>query len=288
MNAPFIIEPRRRDVAGLAVGRLLPVARRRTVGPFIYFDHMGPAEMAPGTGIDVPPHPHINLATVTYLFEGSLVHRDSLGSHQEIVPGDINWMTAGSGIAHSERTGPDVRRRKSRTHGIQLWVALPKESEESDPEFHHHPGDTLPEVSYDRCRIRLLVGEAWGEASPVRTHSPMVYADAVLEVGGVVTMPDNQPEMAAYLVEGSVRVGAETFDTPRMLVFDGGNATRIEALEPTRMILLGGAGLDGPRFIWWNFVSSSQARIERAKRDWKEGRFPKVGGDTDEFVPLPE
>ncbi len=288
VNPPHIIEPRRRDVAGLPVRRLLPVARRRTVGPFIFFDHMGPAEFGPGNGIDGPPHPHINLATLTYLFEGSLLHRDSLGFHQNILPGDINWMTAGSGIVHSERTPPEVRKRASRTHGIQLWVALPQANEESDPEFHHHPGNTLPEVSDDGGRIRVLIGKGWGEASPVLTHSPMVYADAVIEGGRSLTMPDNHPETAAYLVEGSVRIGAATLDAPRMVVFDGGGAARLEALESSRLILLGGVPLEGPRYIWWNFVSSSEARIERAKHDWKARRFPKVPGDTEEFVPLPE
>ena len=284
----MVIEPRQRDVEGLPVRRILPVARKRAVGPFVFLDHMGPVEFAPGQGIDVRPHPHINLATVTYLFEGDIVHRDSLGSLQAIRPGEINWMNAGRGIAHSERTGPALRASGSRLHGIQIWVALPREHEESAPSFAHYSRDLLPFVDRGNARIRVLAGSAFGLHSPVRTFSDLFYVDAELEDGAVLEIPADREERAAYVLEGAVTSGDQRFEGPIMLVFRSGEDAWLQAAGNARVLLVGGAPLDGPRHIWWNFVSSSRERIEKAKRDWKEGRFARVTGDGDEFVPLPE
>jgi redox-sensitive bicupin YhaK (pirin superfamily) len=283
-----IIEGRRRDLGGFTVRRILPAAARKLVGPFIFFDHMGPVVFAPGAGMDVRPHPHINLATVTYLFQGEILHRDSLGSHQMIRPGEINWMTAGQGIVHSERTAPDRRAGGECLDGIQLWVALPRAHEETKPEFHHHPMRTLPELLDGGTRIRLLAGKAYGMESPVHTFSPLFYVDAVLSEGSELPVLGEYAEQAAYIVEGSVSCGPERVEAGRMLVFSRGSGARLRAESPARVMLLGGSPLDGERHIWWNFVSSSQERIERAKRDWHERRFPKVPGDDLEFIPLPE
>ena len=283
-----ILEARSRDLGGFTVRRVLPSSARQLVGPFIFFDHMGPVEFKPGHGIDVRPHPHINLATVTYLFEGEIVHRDSLGSHQPIRPGDINWMTAGRGIVHSERTGDDHRARGSRMHGIQLWVALPKAFEETEPEFYHHPVTTLPELHENEVSIRVLAGAAYGAKSPVRTFSPLFYVEAILPPGGELPLPPEHEERAAYVAEGVVTCGAERAEPGRMFIFTKGTQPILRAESQARVLLLGGAALDGERHIWWNFVSSSPERIEQGKRDWKEGRFPKVPGDEIEFIPLPE
>jgi len=282
-----IIEARTRDLGGFSVGRVLPSARRRLVGPFIFFDHMGPVAFPPGQGIDVRPHPHIHLATVTYLFEGEIVHRDSLGSLQAIRPGAINWMTAGRGIVHSERTAPELRTAGSRLHGLQLWVALPKAHEESEPDFRHYPAASLPEVEQRGARVRVLAGTAYGAASPVQTLSPLLYAEATIPEGGELPLPDEHRERAAYVVEGVIRCGAERIDPSRMAVFAPGPAPPLRAESTARVMLIGGAPIDGERHLWWNFVSSSRDRIEQAKRDWKEGRFPPVPGET-EFIPLPE
>jgi len=283
----MIIEARKRDLGDFSVARLLPSARRKLVGPFIFFDHMGPVTFAAGQGIDVRPHPHINLATVTYLFEGEIVHRDSLGSLQPIRPGAINWMTAGKGIVHSERTGPDTRKTGSRLHGLQLWVALPKAHEEAEPNFRHYPATALPELELRGARIRVLAGTAYDVASPVQTLSPLFYAEATVPAGGELPLPGEHQERAAYIVEGSVRCGAERVEASRMIVFAPGSAPVLQAESAARVMLLGGAPMDGERHIWWNFVSSSRERIEQAKRDWEEGRFPPVPGET-EFIPLPD
>jgi redox-sensitive bicupin YhaK (pirin superfamily) len=238
--------------------------------------------------MDVRPHPHIGLATVTYLFEGGIVHRDSLGSHQRIRPGEINWMTAGCGIAHSERTGPELRRTGSRMNGLQLWVALPLAHEEADPEFHHHPADALPVLEREGARIRVLAGSAYGRTSPVRTFSPLFYVDVAMPAGCELPLPREHEERAAYVVEGAVGCGAERAEPGRMLVFVPGADVRLRTGTDSRIVLVGGAPIDGKRHIWWNFVSTSKERIERAKRDWKDGRFPRVPGDEVEFVPLPE
>lgn len=282
-----IIEARKRDLGGFTVGRLLPSSARRLVGPFIFFDHIGPAELAPGQGIDVRPHPHINLATVTYLFDGEIVHRDSLGSQQPIRPGAINWMTAGRGIVHSERTGPDSRKTGSRLHGIQLWVALPKTHEETEPEFRHYPAPRLPALEAPGVRMRILIGTAYGATSPVQTLSSLFYVEATMFEGGELLLPSEHEERAAYVAEGVIRCGTERVEALHMVVFAPGSRSVLRAESPARVLLLGGAPMDGERYIWWNFVSSSKARIEQAKRDWKEGRFPKVPGET-EFIPLPE
>jgi redox-sensitive bicupin YhaK (pirin superfamily) len=249
---------------------------------------MGPAAFAAGRGVDVRPHPHIGLATVTYLFEGEIVHRDSLGSHQPIRPGDINWMTAGRGIVHSERTGTEARRTGTLLHGLQLWVALPLACEETAPAFHHHPAATLPTLAIGGVQIRVLAGTAWGQTSPVETFSPLVYAEATLSEGSKLRLTDEHAERAVYVVDGAVDVGGEHAGRGRMLVFATGAEATVHALTDARVALIGGAALDGERHVWWNFVSSSRVRIEQAKRDWREGRFPKVPGDDEEFIPLPE
>lgn len=283
-----MIDARARDLGGFTVGRVLPSAARKLIGPFIFFDHMGPAAFPPGRGIDVRPHPHIGLATVTYLFEGEIVHRDSLGSHQPIRPGDVNWMTAGRGIAHSERTGAEPRQTGSRLDGLQLWVALPLRHEETDPEFHHHPARDLPAVDIAGTRVRVLAGSAFGETSPVRTLSPLFYVDAAMPAGSELPLPDEHEERAAYIVSGTVECGKERAERGRMLVFAPGAPVTLRAVSDARVALIGGAPLDGERHIFWNFVSSSRERIEQAKSDWREGRFAKVPGDEQEFIPVPD
>jgi redox-sensitive bicupin YhaK (pirin superfamily) len=225
---------------------------------------------------------------VTYLFDGEIVHRDSLGSEQPIRPGDINWMIAGRGIAHSERTGAERRRTGSRLHGLQLWVALPRAHEETEPAFFHHPGDTLPEVEHGAARLRVLVGEAFGARSPVKTFSPTFYVDATIPAGAELRVPGEHAERAAYVVDGSITCGAEHAEPGRMLVFARGAEIVLRATRAARLVLVGGAPIDGERHIWWNFVSSSTERMEQAKRDWREDRFGKVHGDEVERIPLPE
>lgn len=281
------VDARPRDVGGFEVRRVLPSPALRMVGPFTFFDQMGAAVFGRGEGIDVRPHPHIGLATVTYLFEGEIVHRDSLGSHQPIRPGDINWMTAGRGIVHSERTSQEHRQSGSRLHGFQLWVALPASHEEAAPSFHHHPGETLPERDHRGVTLRVLAGAAYGMTSPVETLSPLFYVDAVMSAGTELALPAESEERAVYVVEGALRGGADRAEPGRMLVFAKGAHVTLRAAKPTRIVLLGGAPLDGKRYIDWNFVSSSRERLEQAKADWREGRFPKVPGDELEFIPLP-
>jgi hypothetical protein len=284
----LVIEGRKRELGGFSVRRILPASVRRLVGPFIFFDHMGPARLPPGRGMDVRPHPHINLATVTYLFDGEIIHRDSLGSHQPIRPGAINWMTAGRGIAHSERTGEAERARESALHGIQLWVALPKEHEETAPEFYHHPPSELPELERGGAVIRVLAGSAYGESSPVRIFSPLFYVDAQMPAGSQLEIPAGFAERAAYVVSGVVHAGSERSEPNRMLAFARDVPVKLRAETSARVMLIGGEPLDGERHMWWNFVSSSKDRIEAAKRDWKARRFPLVPGDEEEFTPLPE
>lgn len=268
--------------------RVLPAAGMRTVGPFIFLDHIGPATFARGTGLDVRPHPHIGLATVTYLFDGELMHRDSLGTAQLIRPGEVNWMVAGRGIAHSERTPPHLRAAPGGAviHGIQTWVALPRSHEEVAPGFEHHPAATLPEVRGRGSVLRLIAGTAWGERAPASTFSPMFYAAATLEAAAEVELPGEHVELAAYTVDGEVEAAGERCGAGTMAVLEPGPTARIRARSPSRVMLLGGAPLDGTRHIWWNFVSSSLERIERASLDWQEERFAAVPGDA-ERVPLP-
>jgi len=283
----MVIEPRPRDLGGFEVRRVLPYAKRRMVGPFVFFDHMGPAEFAPGTGIDVRPHPHIGLATVTYLFEGALLHRDSLGTVQTIKPGDVNWMTAGRGIVHSERTGPEERAAGHTAHGIQSWVALPRDAEEIEPAFHHHAAETLPQIEREGVVMRVIAGTAFGEESPVQVFSPTLYVDARLDKKAALKLSGEHAERAVYVAEGEVAVGGRLLDPATMIVLPAGDEIGLDAVEESRLMILGGAPMDGKRHIWWNFVSSSQERIEQAKADWKEGRFEAVPGETD-FIPLPE
>lgn len=284
-----VLEGRPRDLGGFGVRRVLPAGGLQTVGPFIFFDHMGPAVFAPGMGVDVRPHPHIGLATVTYLFEGEFLHRDSLGSAQVIRPGDVNWMVAGRGIVHSERTPPELRRAEGGApiHGIQTWVALPQAHEEVEPSFAHHPARTLPELRGEGYVLRLIAGEAYGQRAPAAVFAPMFYVETVLEAGASVQLPVEHLERAAYVTSGAVEVDGARYDTGRMLVCEAKVAVEVRALERARVMLLGGAPLDGPRHIWWNFVSSSRERIEQGKRDWREQKFAPVPGDDDR-IPLPE
>jgi hypothetical protein len=267
---------------------VLPSAQRRLVGPFIFFDHMGPMALPPGSGMDVRPHPHIGLATVTYLFAGEIDHRDSLGSVQTIRPGDVNWMVAGRGIVHSERSGAESRARGPRVHGIQSWVALPLEHEESEPSFVHHPSSTLPTLTRGGAHLDLLAGSAYGLRSPARALSPTLYLHARLDAGARLEVEAEHEERAVYIVEGSIGCDGRDFPSGTLVVLRPGVAAIIEAAAPARVMLLGGARLDGERHIYWNFVSSSTTRLERAKDDWKSGRFPSVPGDEVEFIPLPE
>jgi redox-sensitive bicupin YhaK (pirin superfamily) len=283
----IIIEPSLKDLGGFRVRRALPSVRKRMVGPFIFLDHMGPAEFAPHTGMDVRPHPHIGLATLTYLIEGSVVHRDTLGSAQEIVPGDVNWMTAGRGIAHSERSSPESRNTARRMTGIQSWIALPKGAEEVAPGFFHHGGATLPSLTDTGILLHVIAGTAYGEASPVQVFSPTLYADAMLAAGKSLPLPQEHEERAVYLLSGTLGIADEVFDAPRLLIFRPGDHITIRAVTDVRCILLGGEPTDGPRHIWWNFVSSSKERIEQAKADWVAGRFGLIPADDAEFIPLP-
>lgn len=284
-----VIEGRPRDLGGFEVRRVLPAAGLQTVGPFIFFDHIGPALLAKGGGIDVRPHPHIGLATVTYLFEGAFVHRDSLGSVQVIRPGDVNWMVAGRGIVHSERTPPEDREapQGASIHGIQTWIALPREHEEVAPAFEHHPAKTLPRISLPGARLSLIAGAAFGARAPASVYSPMFYLAAELAEGAELDLPAEYAERAAYVVTGEIHVDEKRYGVGQMPVFESAADVRIVARTPARVMLLGGAPLDGPRQIWWNFVSSSAERIERAKVDWQEDRFAAVPGD-DERIPLPD
>jgi redox-sensitive bicupin YhaK (pirin superfamily) len=282
-----VIDGRPRDLGGVAIRRVLPAAARRMVGPFTFLDEMNGA-FAAGHGLDVPPHPHIGLATVTYLFDGEIVHRDSLGSLQPIRPGDINWMTAGRGIVHSERTAAERRKQASRLHGLQLWVALPLAHEEGEPAFYHHPGASLPQREDDGICLRVLAGSAFGMTSPVQTLSPLFYVEAAMSAGSALSLPTEHEERAVYVVDGAVGCGTDRTEAGRILVFVPGAAVALRADSAARIVLLGGAPLDGRRYIHWNFVSSSRERIEQAKGDWKERRVPRVPGDEVEFVPLPD
>jgi redox-sensitive bicupin YhaK (pirin superfamily) len=283
-----VIEGRPRDLGGFSVRRLLPASGRQTIGPFIFFDHMGPATFAQGQGVDVRPHPHIGLATVTYLFEGELLHRDSLGTVQCIRAGDVNWMVAGRGIAHSERTPPPLRleAQGSSLHGVQTWVALPRSVEEAEPSFVHQPARDLPEIRRPGCVLRLVAGQGWGERSPVAVSSPTLHAAAELAAGATLELPDEYAERGAYVAQGEIETGGRRFGVGELVEFAGG-AAGLTALAASRVLVIGGAPLDGPRHIWWNFVSSSRGRLERAKQDWREERFAPVSGD-DERIPLPE
>ena len=289
-----LIIPRARDLGGFEVRRALPAPRRQMVGPFIFFDHMGPVEFLTGGGIDVRPHPHIGLATVTYLLKGEFQHRDSVGSNQMIYPGEVNWMVAGRGVTHSERTSAETRAKPSSLHGIQTWVALPDAAEEIDARFEHQSKEALPFLQEGGKAVRLILGTAWGERAPVSTFSDMFYADAVLQPGAVLPLPDDHEDRGLYVIEGSIRVAGQEFEAGRMMVFRPGDRISIAAGESgARLMVLGGETLNGPRFIWWNFVASSREKIEAAKAAWKDGdwdhgRFRLPPGDAAEFIPAPE
>jgi redox-sensitive bicupin YhaK (pirin superfamily) len=282
----LLIEPRTRDVGEFTVRRALPDRRRQRVGPFIFFDHMGPAEFRPGTGVNVRAHPHIGLATITYLFEGEILHRDSLGYVQPIRPGAVNWMTAGKGIVHSEKVTEEIRAHGQRLHGLQTWVALPLEAEEAEPAFQHYPAEDIPAVSVDGAGIRVILGSAFGVSSPVATKSETLYAEVNLEPGQSVAIPEAE-ELAVYVVEGSVAVNPDFVNARVLAVLENGASGKVTAESQARIMFAGGDALEGERVIWWNFVSSSRERLEKAKQDWREQRFDAVPGETD-FTPLPE
>ena len=288
----IVIAPRTSEIAaGFTVRRALPSSRRRMVGPFIFLDQMGPEILWSERSLDIAPHPHIGLATVTYLFDGEVVHRDSLGVSQPIRPGDVNWMSAGRGIAHSERTTDEIRARGTRMFGLQSWVALPAQHEESDPAFAHHEAAELPVIEAEGKRVRLIAGSLYGERSPVETLSEMFYADALVDAGARLEITTEHEERAIYIVEGTAEIEGEegVYSDGKLLVLRPGAAATLRSAGsvPLRAMLLGGAAMDGPRHIWWNFVSSSRERIEQAKADWREGRFAPVPGET-EMIPLPD
>lgn len=282
----MVIEGRPRDLGGFSVRRVVPSPLRRSVGPFVFFDHMGPAELAAGTGMDVRPHPHIALATVTFLFDGEIDHRDSLGTFQTIRPGDVNWMVAGRGIVHSERSGEEARRRGSRIHGIQSWVALPLDREEAEPRFEHHPRTTIPRIEVGGAIVDVVAGTAYGARSPVAVLSDTLYVHATLPAGARMDVDEAHEERAVYVVEGSIGCASEALGAGAMAILKPGAHVTLVSSADARVILVGGASV-GPRFIEWNFVSSSKDRIQKAKDDWQNGRFAKVPGDEIEFIPLP-
>ncbi|MGE0624863.1 MAG: pirin family protein [Pseudomonadales bacterium] len=281
----LLIRPKSKDLGEFSVRRVLPASERRMVGPFIFFDHMGPAEFTPGKGIQVRPHPHIGIATITYLFEGEILHRDSLGYAQPIRPGAVNLMTAGRGIVHSERAGSDLDTH-SRLHGIQSWLALPDGQEEIEPAFEHVPAASLPGIEMDGAELRVIMGSAFGETSPVTTYSPTLYLEVKLKAGTQLEIPAEVEEPAAYVVSGELTCGSTRLDEGVMGVACRGERLLLDATADSRVMVVGGAAV-GERHIWWNLVSSSKARIEQAKADWREGRFDEVPGDS-EFIPLPD
>jgi redox-sensitive bicupin YhaK (pirin superfamily) len=284
-----VIVPRTVDLGdGFAVRRALPSIQTRMVGPFIFFDHFGPAEFKAGNGLDVRPHPHIGLATVTYLFDGEIMHRDSLGTTAPIRPGEVNWMTAGKGIVHSERTGPELRTTGSPIHGLQLWVGLPAAKEEMDPGFAHHETRDFPMVTDTGKSVRVMVGSLYGTKSPVPTVHETIFGDVHLTAGTSLPLDADHDERAIYVVKGTVDIAGDKFEPGRLLVFKRGDRITITAATDAHFVIVGGAPMDGPRHIWWNFVSSRKERIEQAKADWKAGHFQKVPGDEIEFIPLPD
>lgn len=288
-----VIVPRARDLGSFEVRRALPAPKRQMVGPFIFFDQAGPAEFVTGQGIDVRPHPHIGLGTVTYLYRGHFHHRDSLGTDQVIEPGAVNWMVAGQGVTHSERTSPEARRAPHSLFGIQTWVALPAAVEDRVPMFEHHAKDTLPEIEAEGVRLRLILGTAYGEKAPATMFSETFYADVVLQASARFPMPDDHEDRGLYVTDGSVLIAGQEFEAGRMMVLrPGDRITVVAGARGARVMILGGATLEGPRYVWWNFVASSRDKIEAAKLDWArgdwgKGRFDLPAGDRDEFIPLP-
>lgn len=287
MPVQMLIPPQPKDLGGgLRVRRLLPAVQRQAVGPFVFFDHFGPVQVAPGSQHDVRPHPHIGLATISYLFDGAMMHRDSLGLTQRIAPGAVNWMTAGKGIVHSERQPEDLRGQSYALHGMQLWLALPRAHEDTEPAFSHTPAERIPGVQLPGARVRVLVGEAFSVSSPVATFSPTLYLDVQLDAGAELRLPDLAEELALYPVDAPLEVDGQALPAHQMAVLTPGEA-RIRARQATRLMVVGGAALDGPRWLWWNFVSSRRERMAQAAQDWRDGRYPGVPGET-EFIPLPE
>jgi hypothetical protein len=284
----LLLVPRSVDLGDFAVRRALPHTKRRTVGPFVFFDHFGPAEFKAGRGLDVRPHPHIGLSTLTYLYDGEIVHRDTLGMNAAIRPGEVNWMTAGRGIVHSERTAPERRTDGEPLHGLQLWVAMMAKDEENDPGFAHHGGDELPVVNGDGKVARIVAGTMFGASSPLATQIDAVFADISLEAGASVPLEADYEERAVYVSSGEIDISGDRFVTGQMLIFRPGDRITVKAVVPSRIAIVGGAPLDGPRHVWWNFVSSRRERIEQAKEEWKKGWFGKVPGDEIEFIPLPD
>ena len=287
-----LIIPRARDLGGFEVRRALPARRRQMVGPFIFFDQMGPVEFLPTRGLDVRPHPHIGLATISYLHRGRMHHRDSLGTDQWIEPGAVNWMVAGNGITHSERTDDETQRAPMPFFGIQTWVALPDAHEDAAPTFQHVGAEALPVIEDGGATVRLILGSAYGETAPVDTFSEMFYGDVVLTAGSQLPMPDEHEDRAIYVIEGRISVAGDTFEPGQMMVFRPGDGLSVRAETDARLMILGGETLGGPRHIWWNFVASSKERIEAAKEawragDWQHGRFSLPPGDDAEFIPLP-
>ncbi|MBS0535125.1 MAG: pirin family protein [Proteobacteria bacterium] len=284
-----VVVPRTVDLGdGFSVRRALPSARSRMVGPFIFFDHFGPAEFRAGTGLDVRPHPHIGLSTVSYLFDGEIMHRDSLGTELAIRPGEVNWMTAGRGIVHSERTDGALRTAGSPIHGLQMWVALPAAAEEIAPGFVHHATAEFPIVEDAGKTVRVVVGSLYGASSPVPVLHETMFGDIVLRAGASLPIDSDHEERALYVIDGTIDIAGDKFEPGRLLVFKPGDKLTVTAASDAHVVLLGGAPMDGPRHIWWNFVSSRKERIEQAKADWKAGHFDKVPGDEIEFIPLPE
>ncbi|MER3547261.1 MAG: hypothetical protein C4338_06515 [Rhodanobacteraceae bacterium] len=284
----LLLQAREHDLGGFHVRRLLPQLQRRSVGPFVFFDHMGPARFPAGMGVDVRPHPHIGLATVTWLFEGVMRHRDTLGSVQDIEPGAVNWMTAGRGIAHSERTPPEARVEGAPLHGIQTWVALPLAHEEAEPAFHHFGTESLPRIKRDGVQLTVVAGSARGLRAPVPVFSPTLYLAGDLREGASLGLEDEHEERAVYVVDGVVEIDGARVDAHTLAILPPTASVLMGALTDARIVILGGAALDAPRHLWWNFVSSSRERIEQAKRDWGEGKFGLIPGDERDFIPLPE
>jgi redox-sensitive bicupin YhaK (pirin superfamily) len=281
----LVIRPKEKDLGEFTVRRVLPAPERRMVGSFIFFDHMGPAEFPPGQGIQVRPHPHIGIATVTYLFEGEIMHRDNLGFVQPIRCGAVNLMTAGSGIVHSERAGDDLH-EMSRLHGIQSWMALPDDEEECEAAFQHYPAEDLPDIEVNGVSVRVIIGEAYGHPSPVHAYSSTLYLECIMPKGTELTLPDQYDEIGAYVVSGSIRIDGQSYGEGVMAIGVADTAMTLTAEEESRVMVVGGESL-GERHIYWNFVSSSKDRIEQAKSDWRERKFGEVPGDA-EFIPLPD
>lgn len=287
-NRPIVVTGREHDLGGgFRVHRMLPTLAARRVGPFVFYDHMGPVDFPAGRGIDVRPHPHIGLATVTWLLEDTVRHRDSLGSVADITPGAVNWMTAGRGITHSERTPPEVLATPHRLHGIQVWVALPQADAEMAPEFHHHEAQALPRVELPGTVVTLIAGTGWGERSPVKVFGPMFFAEARLDAGAELAWPVEHAERGVHVLEGEVEWQGQMLPANTFAVQIGGEVPPLRARTASRVMLFGGAPLDGDRRLWWNFVASTTARIDQAKADWREGRFAPVPGEEHDALPLP-